>query len=157
MGYYVCSKPWSPQRPEALVVCCSDGRFHPHVEEFIRGQVSEKPDLLAIPGGPVAIDPWSSSFDHARVFEESLRLFTAHHELRSVWLIAHQGCAFYREKYGNLRPEELRGRQIRDLLSARRKLQELQPRLEVHLIYASLEGDRVGFSDLEEAESSTRT
>jgi carbonic anhydrase len=150
MGAYVSSQPWSPERPETLVVCCSDGRYHQHIEEFVRARVSERADLFVVPGGPAAIDPWSSSFDQARVFEESLRLFLSQHEISAVWLIAHQGCGFYRAKYGLLSEEELAPRQIQDLSRARERLRALAPQLEVRLWMAALEGERVSFTPVGE-------
>jgi hypothetical protein len=70
---YQAPTPWSPGRPETLVVCCSDGRWHAQVEEFVRAEVSHRPDLYAVPGGPAVVDPWNSTFDEARVFEQLMR------------------------------------------------------------------------------------
>jgi hypothetical protein len=71
---YRARQAWSEDRPETLVVCCSDGRVHAQITEYVRHAVSERPDLFAVPGGPACIDPWTSSFDEARVFEQSMRL-----------------------------------------------------------------------------------
>jgi hypothetical protein len=153
---YVTRAVFDPERPESLVVCCSDGRYHGPIEEFVRAQVSERPDLLALPGGPAAIDAWASSFDHARVFEASLELLFASHDLRSAWLIAHQGCAFYRHRHGALADEAIRERQVVDLRRARTLLHEHHPKLAVHLVYARIADGRVNFSELEEAASEAR-
>src|SRR5688572_29555475 len=96
---YTAPTPWSDQRPGALVVCCSDGRWHTQVEEFMRTFVSDRPDLFAVPGGPAGLSVWSSSFDEARVAENNLRFLAEAHQLQSVWLIAHSDCAYYRNKY----------------------------------------------------------
>ena len=145
---FVASRTWSPERPENLVVTCSDGRYHPQMEEFIRAEVSETPDLVAVPGGPVVIDPWASSFDQGRATDEALRLLFTMHELRRVWLLAHQGCAFYLNKFGPLGEDQLKRWQVRDLRSARRRLLERWPGVEVRLVYVSLEESRVVFSPL---------
>ncbi len=148
MQAYTCAHPWSSERPETLVVCCSDGRFHLHVEEFVRSRVSERPDLFVVPGGPAAVDPWASSFDHARVFEEALRLFASAHDIRSIWLIAHERCAFYVKKYGQRSEDELRRRQIDDLRRARERIVNAWPH-EVLLIYAHVEGGLVNFQEVD--------
>lgn len=44
---YASAKPWSTERPQTLLVCCSDGRYHPHLEEFALKRVSERPGLDA--------------------------------------------------------------------------------------------------------------
>jgi hypothetical protein len=148
MEAYISAHPWSSERPETLVVCCSDGRFHLHIEEFVRDRVSEKPDLFVVPGGPASVDPWASSFDHARVFEEALRLFASAHEIRSIWLIAHEGCAFYVKKHGQIGEEELHRRQIEDLRRARERILK-DWRHEVLLIYARIESGKVHFQEVD--------
>ena len=145
---HVSSQPWSDERPQTLVVCCSDGRYHPHLEEFARARVSERPDMIAIPGGPAAIDVWASSFDHARVFFESLDLLLASHDLRSLWLVAHESCSYYKHKHPSLDAAGLRERQFIDLRRARELIRERRPDLTVHLIHANLAGGRVKFDEV---------
>ena len=150
---YVTRERWSTERPESLVVCCSDGRYHGAIEEFVHAQVSERPDVFAVPGGPASIDAWASSFDHARVFGSSFELLLTSHALKSVWLIAHKSCAFYRHRLGPLAENSILDRQIEDLARARRLLLERRPAIAVHLIYATpdaLSADsRVRFEELE--------
>ena len=146
---YVTRAPFDPERPETLVVCCSDGRYHGPIEEFVRAQVSERPDLFAVPGGPATIDAWASSFDHARVFDSSLELLFQSHDLQSAWLIAHQGCAFYRHKHGQLADDATRARQFTDLRRARTLLLERRPKLDVHLVFAKVADGRVTFAELD--------
>lgn len=142
---FLSPRPWSPERPDTLVVFCSDGRYRLHLIDFVAAKVSQRPDLYALPGGPAAIDPWASSFDHARVFDGSLRLLLSSREYRAIWLVAHHDCSFYKHRHGALSHRELRERQIRDLESGRRRLREAWPALEVHCVYASLEGEGVLF------------
>ncbi len=148
---HVSSKPWSDERPQTLVVCCSDGRYHPHLEEFAQRRVSERPDMIALPGGPAGIDAWASSFDHARVLEESFELLLASHDLHAVWLVAHQGCSYYRRKHPAHDGNRLENRQMEDLRHARTLLQARHPALVVHLIYARIDGKRVLFDEIDPA------
>ncbi len=143
------TKPWSAERPQTLLVCCSDGRYHPHLEEFALRRVSERPDLIALPGGPAAIDAWTSSFDHARVFAESFELLLASHDLRSIWLVAHEGCSYYRHKHPGLDAAGLAQRQQDDLAKARMLLLERRPGLAVHRVFARVTGGRVLFDELD--------
>lgn len=142
---FVASTPWSVDRPHALVVVCSDGRWHAQMMEFIRARISERADLYAVPGGPVVLDPWCSTFDESRAFDQAMRLLEKYHDLQSVWLIAHEGCAYYREKHPHFEPDAVRRRQIEDLEIARKKLRERQSELDVRLIFASKNGDEVVF------------
>lgn len=132
-------------------MCCSDGRYHAHFEEYVRSHVGLRPDMIALPGGPVGLVGWSSSFDHERVLDHALRLLTGSHAIHAAWLIAHQGCGFYRDKHGNLPEEQLAALQRRDLLLARRRLLERHPGLAVHCVFARVHGERVLFEDLRAA------
>jgi hypothetical protein len=146
---------WSPERPEVLVVCCSDGRYHAHLEEFVRASepgAGERPDMIALPGGPAALSCWSSSFDHQRVLEHALALLTGSHPLRTAWLIAHQGCGFYRARHPGAGEVELEARQRGDLALARRALRERCPGLDVRCVLARVSGEEVEFEELSERE-----
>lgn len=146
---YTAHMSWSPERPETLVVCCSDGRWHAHVEEFVHHEVSERADLFAVPGGPACIDPWTSNFDEARVFEAAMRLFTTFHETRAVWLIAHEGCAYYKSKHPHMDDRALRKKQEEDLQRAREILIAKHPEIRVRRVYAARNGRDVVFTTLD--------
>lgn len=147
---YVAPTRWSPERPQTLVVCCSDGRWHAQMMEFVHHEVSEHADLYAVPGGPAVVDPWSSSFDEERAFDAAMRLFVAHHDLSAVWLIAHEGCAYYRLKHPHLAPGALRERQEEDLRHARERILQHHPRFALRLVFASLAHERILFERLPE-------
>jgi len=112
---YRAVTPWIPDRPQTLVVCCSDGRWHAQMSEFVRSEVSDRADLYAVPGGPAVLDAWNSSFDEARVFQQSMRLFAEYHEISGIWLIAHEGCAWYKLKHPHLETQAILDRQTADL------------------------------------------
>ena len=145
---FMAGTPWSPARPETLVVCCSDGRWHEQVEEFVRDQVSERADMYSVPGGPAGFSLWSSSFDEAKVSEKAFRFLAEHHGLESVWLIAHQDCAYYRAKYGPLDEQFILRRQREDLDRAQDMISRWYPKLFVRKVYVSLDRDRVVFTTL---------
>ncbi len=143
---FVSQVPWSPDRPRVLVVCCSDGRFHGPITDFVDHEVSDRADLIALPGGPAVIDPWSSSFDEARVFAASLALFEAHHALTEAWLLAHEGCSYYRLRHPAATPAELEARQVADLRRAATLLCERASKLDVRLVFVRVAAERVTFT-----------
>jgi hypothetical protein len=145
---FVARQPWVPTRPETLVVCCSDGRWHAQVEEFIHHEISERADLYAVPGGPAELNLWSSSFDEAKVAEKAFRFLAEHHELEAVWLIAHQDCAYYKTKYGPLDPKYIFKRQREDVRRAAERILSWYPNLRVRSVYASIEAGQVVFRNL---------
>jgi carbonic anhydrase len=97
---FIAAEPWSPSRPETLVICCSDGRWHAQLEEFVRAEISDRADMYAIPGGPATFNQRNA--DGNQVAQDALRFLVQEHKLDSIWLIAHQNCAFYRHRYGPL-------------------------------------------------------
>ena len=106
-------------------------------------------DLYAVPGGPAVLDPWNSSFDEARAFDEGMRLFAKYHDLSGVWLIAHEGCAWYLTKHPHLDPKEIRGRQVADLRRGKALLAERYPMYQIRLIYAAHQEKGVVFDPIE--------
>jgi Putative carbonic anhydrase len=145
---FVAETPWSAARPETLVVCCSDGRWHEQVEEFVRDQVSERADLYAIPGGAAGFGVWSSSFDESKVTERAFRFLADRHALEAVWLVAHQDCAYYHAKYGPLDEGYIFRRQREDLDRAADMICRWYPRLIVRKVYASVKQGRVIFTTM---------
>jgi hypothetical protein len=152
-GVFTAPTPWSGQRPGALVVCCSDGRWHAQVEEFIRTSFAERPDLYVVPGGPAGLGVWSSSQDEARVGEKSFRFLAEAHQLEAVWLIAHADCAYYRGKYQPHDAAFIVRRQLEDMQRAAESISGWYPRITVHRIFASRQGDRVLFTTIQPGKS----
>ena len=148
---FTATTPWNGQRPGALVVCCSDGRWHAQVQEFIRTSVSDRPDLYVVPGGPAGLCVWSSSFDEAHVAERSFRFLAEQHQLQAVWLIAHADCAYYRTRYHPHHDEFIVRRQLEDMHRAAETIAHWYPEIAVHQVYAHRDRDRVLFSTLEPA------
>jgi hypothetical protein len=147
---------WSPDRPQTLVVCCSDGRWHAPIVEFVDHEVSDRADLYAVPGGPASFDPWNSSFEEARVLHKAFHLFEEHHDLRSVWLIQHQGCAYYRVKYPGQAEAEITERQLRDLKSAAHGIRARNPKFDVRAIMATLAGTQALFTTIDVGSDSAK-
>jgi len=145
---FIATEPWNPTRPRVLVVCCSDGRVHQPITEFVDRKVSDRADLLAAPGDPVILDPWASSFDEAHVFESALHLFLEHHDLEHCWLIAHDGCACYKLKQPDLDARAYEELEKRDLRRGGEIVAERAPKLAVHLRYARLQVGRVCFEEV---------
>jgi hypothetical protein len=86
------------------------------------------------------------------VFDESFQMLCASHEIASLWLIAHEGCSYYRNKHPHADAGELRSIQVRDLSRARTRVRERRPDLDVRLIYTWVEDGRVYFANVGEEE-----
>jgi hypothetical protein len=145
LGPFVANEPWAADRPETLVVCCSDGRWHAQVEQFIGTAISRRADMYAVPGGPACLNPRHDAA-LARTTEEALRFLVKEHQVESIWLIAHQKCAFYSARYGAMSRAYADCCQREDMIRACGQLHDWFPEVAIHQVYASLEGGHVVFT-----------
>jgi hypothetical protein len=143
---FLAQTPWNPERPKTLVICCSDGRWHAQVEDFLDAKAARRADMCVLPGGPAAFSLWGSGFDESHTLEKNFKFLAKHHALESVWLIAHAGCAYYSTKYPYRDPKQMLERQLEDLEQACKTISRWQHGLEIHKVFASLENERVKFT-----------
>ena len=133
---------WNEERPDTLVICCSDGRWRRHIERFVSDFLGgeQHADILAVPGGvePLTLfDILPKDFSFLRRRIEGL--VGAHGTTRIV-TIAHQDCVWYRlHAIGPLRVD-LRRRQLSDLSRAATRLRQMFPGIPVETWFARLEG-----------------
>jgi hypothetical protein len=146
---FFAETPWNGARPQALALCCSDGRWHPHMREFLRHHGLDRADLYVVPGGPACYDSWASSPTDSWAFDSAFRLLMEHHDIRSIWLIAHEGCAYYRVRHPLVPGEQLESLQREDLLKARDLLLRRYPALSVSCVMANLSEGRAKFTKVQ--------
>jgi hypothetical protein len=143
---FIAPTPWNAERPKTLVICCSDGRWHAQVEDFLDVREAKRADMCVLAGGPAAFSLWGAAFDESHTLEKNFKFLAKHHDLNSVWLIAHQNCAYYGAKYPYRTPAQIFDRQLEDLEQARKVIERWQHGLDIYKVYASLEGNRVKFT-----------
>lgn len=143
--------PHDHAHPSTLAFYCSDGRFTRAVEELASHLGEDRVDVMSLPGGPGLLDAWTSTsvLETHLVAEASSFLIVGHH-IRTVLLIAHEGCGFYARRYADLAEELRRGRQVDDLGRAAEFLRARHPGVDVRTFYASVRGSpsHVEFDDL---------
>ena len=144
--HFIAPTLWNPERPKTLVICCSDGRWHAQVEDFLDARAAKRADMCVLPGGPAAFSLWGAGFDESHTLEKNFKFLAKHHDLDSVWLIAHQGCAYYGTKYPYRDEKQTIVRQLEDLDQARKTIERWQHGLDIYKVFASLESNRVKFT-----------
>jgi hypothetical protein len=135
-------------RSTPLAVHCSDPRFRPHFQEFLRhGLGLEHYGLLAVPGGPhclTLVHEYLPKFGWC-----AWRWVTFMHELAGpprVILIAHEDCRWYHDPRFNATPGNVHDRQVDDLHRVRRALADrFGSDTVTELYFARLEGEGVAF------------
>lgn len=120
---------WSPERPHALVVACSDGRLQEATDDFLRHQLRvTRYDRFYVPGGGGALSSSGRDFLRAQQLRRECRYLVELHAVRHIVLLFHgptrdgplaAACADYRRKLPWASVTELRKRQEQDALELR--------------------------------------
>ncbi len=135
---------FAPAHPDSLAVYCSDGRFTRAVEELLAHLGHSGLDTLTLPGGPALLSASTSYAEREAVARAASFLITGHH-IRSVVLIAHQGCGYYRDRYPGESAAAIEERQLADLRGARQALELSHPSLKIRSRYLRVAGKNVQF------------
>jgi hypothetical protein len=142
---YKSAIPYEAARINAAAVYCSDGRIGDHIDDFLhQGLGLPRYDRVACPGGPVALAGRLLAFWEARGVEEQLRFLIRVHEVGQVVLIAHGGCAYYRDRLA-VDPKAVEPEQRADLTAAGATVQRLEPTVEIAAFFARVTGAEVAF------------
>jgi len=143
---YESTIPWNPGRPDTVIISCVDGRWRAQIQEFTVNclKADLHADFLAVPGG---IEPLTL-FDHVpkdfNFFRRRLESIVEAHGTKRIVAIAHQDCAWYKERKLSSLTIDLRERQICDLRRVAARLREMLPDITVETYYARLDGTDPG-------------
>lgn len=145
---YESPTPYEQARIHAAAVYCSDGRVGEQIDEFLHhGLGLPRYDRVAVPGGPACLAGSLVTFQEARAVEDALRFLIRVHDLERVVLIAHEGCAYYRERLG-VPDSALLTEQRQDLEKAVRAVRKLGDGLEAVAFLARTSDKRICFAPL---------
>jgi hypothetical protein len=122
--------------PHALALYCSDGRYTRAVEELLVHLGHERLDTLTLPGGPGLLSMSSAAFVELDATKRGASFLIAGHGIRDVFLIAHEGCGYYRSRNPRKEPAAIARVQREDLRVAAGALEVSHPELATHLYYA---------------------
>jgi hypothetical protein len=132
-----------------LVVHCSDPRYQPHFQEFLRqGLGVEHYALIAVPGGAQFLTLMDYLPKFAWAGWRWLKFMADVVAVQRIILIAHDDCRWYQDMRFGLHSTNLGERQAADLGRVRAACQERFKNARVDLYYARLEGQRVVFASL---------
>src|SRR5262249_6339831 len=117
------------------------------IDEFLHDSLGfPHYDRVACPGGPVVLADRFQAFWDARGVEEQLRFLTQVHDVRTVVLIAHEGCAYYARRLG-LMPDRVEQEQRIDLEKATKTVQRIASHVKIQRFLARVAGERIAFQD----------
>ncbi len=137
--------------PSALAVYCSDGRFTDAVEELLHTLGHPRLDTVTLPGGPGLLELASGGLSAVEATRRGVSLLVAAHGTRHAVLLAHEGCGYYRQRYGMETPAEIAAHQVNDLRLAARWLTSAHDGVSVLLYYARIVSGAVLFEPISAA------
>jgi len=83
----------------SLIIGCSDGRIAVQLEALLREVDALEANRLLVPGGPL---PLTRPGAERRVALDCVREIVEVHDVRLIYLVAHQECAAYERALGGL-------------------------------------------------------
>ena len=120
---------WSPDRPNTLVIACSDGRLQEATDEFLSSSLGIKRyDRLYVPGGGGALGAGGGDFLRAYQLRRECRYLVELHDVQQIVVLFHgptaggrldAACADYRRKMPWGSVAALRERQEQDAADLR--------------------------------------
>jgi hypothetical protein len=144
---YVSSVPYESERVYAAAIYCSDGRIGDQIDDFLHhGLGLPRYDRVTCPGGPVALSGRFDAFWDARGIDQQLRFLAQVHDVRTVVLITHDGCAYYARRL-SVPADQMEAEQRGDLEKATGGVQRLMPNARVRRFFARRTGTEICFED----------
>jgi hypothetical protein len=136
---------FDPSHPQALAVYCSDGRFTRWVEALLRQLGHERLDTMTLPGGPALLCTSGANLSEVDTFTRAAHFLIEGHHIGHAVLIAHEGCGYYKSRYGRMAPAQIERLQHEHLGTAAKVLGRRHPGLTVERFYARVSTGRVAF------------
>lgn len=129
-----------------VVVHCSDPRYQPHFQHFLRhGLGLDRYALVAVPGGPQALTPATYLPKFSWAGWRWMKFLVNLTRPARVVLIAHDDCRWYLDNRFVDDASRARARQLEDLHRVRAELIERFGPIPVDFFYATLGKDGADF------------
>lgn len=141
---FVSTRPFEDERIAAAAIYCSDGRYGEHIDEFLHvGLGLPRYDRIALPGGAACLAGHVKGFHEKLSLERQLSFLIRAHALQKIVLIAHEGCAYYKDIWTAM--QSTIEQQSEDLKRAAQHISLLNNRIEVATFFARNVDDKVAF------------
>ena len=138
------SHPFETERIAAAAVYCSDGRFGEQMDEFLHAGLGlPRYDRLAIPGGAACLAGHVKGFHEKTSLERQLAFLIREHGLKKIVLIAHDGCAYYKDVWTGM--QSIIEQQAEDLKRAAEHIRLWNTGVEISAYFARKSDARISF------------
>ena len=135
-----------PEMSDTLVIHCSDPRFQPHFQAFLRDHYGlERYALIAVPGGPQMLTLSDYLPKFAWTGWRWVKFMAELAGTTHVILITHEDCRWYADaRFAALGPGD-HAHQLQDLQQLKEAFKSRFANLRIDACMARLEGSRVAF------------
>jgi hypothetical protein len=151
---------WTVDRPNVLVVACSDGRLQEVTDDFLSNALGiTRYDRFFAPGGAGALAATGRDFSRARHMREECRYLIELHQIARVVLLFHGPapagpaeavCADYRRKLPYASATAVRDRQNEDAQELSKSAREFAGDASIHFYRCEVdEAGKAQFVDLD--------
>jgi hypothetical protein len=141
---FVSAHPFEAERIAAAAVYCSDGRFGEQMDEFLHAGLGlPRYDRMAIPGGAACLAGHVHGFHEKNSLERQLSFLIREHGLKKVVLIAHDGCAYYKNLWTGM--NSVVEQQAEDLQRAADQIRTWNTGVEISAYFARKVDGRIAF------------
>lgn len=140
--------PFDAAHPHALALYCSDGRFTEAIESLLHGLGHPRLDTITLPGGPALLNLLNSGFADLETVSSALSFLVRGHAITHVFLLAHEGCGYYKSRMRGGTAAAIAKAQRVDLGVASRLIKERHRDVTIQSWYARPANGRVLFDEV---------
>jgi len=136
------------QHPDTLVIQCSDGRYTEIVANLMVSAGIARYDVMAMPGGPALLDMASASILQSEACKAGTGFLIKGHGIKRIWLLAHEGCGYYKYNLNGMPSDIIMDRQASDMQRAANWLRTLDPTLTITAMYIAHQKEMASFKQI---------
>lgn len=148
-GDAVAKLKFEEEHPDTLVIQCSDGRYTSIVSELMKNNGVLRYDVMAMPGGPALLDMASASILQSEACKAGTSFLIKGHKTKNIWLLAHQGCGYYKYNLQGMPQHIVEERQASDLQRSANYLHSVNSDIKIYATYIVQENGLVSFKSIE--------
>lgn len=140
--------PFNQEHPDTLVIQCSDGRYTEIVAHLMNVNGISRYDVMAMPGGPALLDMASASILQSEACKAGTGFLIKGHDTKRIWLLAHEGCGYYKSNLNGMPIDIIIERQAADMQRAANWLRTLNPSLVIMATYITPQKGMIDFRQI---------
>jgi hypothetical protein len=137
MKSFIADVKYQDKHPNTITLHCSDGRFATAINALLNAYDHSYYDIMTLPGGAALLDMSNASMIEVEASRGATSFLINGHSIEHAFLVAHEGCGFYKKKYPGQSAEFIQNRQVRDLQMGAIWIAKMFPKLNINMFMAA--------------------